>query len=109
MVQLAETPALCGKTWEVASPESITGRQFIGFAFKAVNRKPEVGRWGRGIVLAGGLLASDAREVLKMPYDYRAPFQLNGRDFADALPTFHFTPSEVSLAKGIGWYRSKRA
>jgi hypothetical protein len=105
MVQLAETPALCGKTWGVASPESITGRQFIELAFKAVNRKPEVGSWGRGIVLTGGLLGSDAREVLKMPYDYHTPFRLDGKDFADALPTFHFTPPEVSLAKGIGWYK----
>ena len=105
MVQVAETPALCGKTWGVASPESITGRQFIELAFKAVNRKPEVGKWGRGIVLTGGLLASDAREVLKMPYDYYSPFELDGRDFAEALPAFHFTPPEVSLVKGIGWYK----
>jgi len=106
MFQLAGTPKLSGKTWGVASPESITGRQFIEMAFKAVNRKPEVGRWGRGIVLTGGLLASDAREVLKMPYDYYTPFQLNGKDFADALPTFHFAPPEISLAKGIGWYKN---
>ena len=103
MTQLAQTPALCGKSWGVASPESITGRQFIEMAFRAVNRAPEVGRWGRGIV---GLLASDAREVLKMPYDYNTPFQLDGRDFADALPSFHFTPPELSLAKGIAWYKS---
>ena len=106
MIQLAETPALAGKTWGVASPDLITGRQFIELAFKAVNRKPEVGRWGRGIVLTGGLLATDAREVLKMPYDYYVPFQVNGKDFAEALPTFHFTLPEVSLAKGIGWYKS---
>ena len=103
MTQLAQAPALCGKTWGVASPELITGRQFIELAFKAVNRKPEVGRWGRGIV---GLLASDAREVLKMPYDYNTSFQLDGRGFADALPSFHFTPPELSLAKGVGWYKS---
>jgi len=106
MVQLAETPALFGKTWGVASPEPLTGRQFIELAFKAVGRKPDVGRWGRGIVLTGGLLASDAREVLKMPYDYYTPLQINGKDFADALPSFHFTPPEVSVAKGIGWYRN---
>ena len=106
MVSLAETPDLAGKTWGVASPDSMTGRLFIELAFKAVNRKPEVGRWGRGVVLTGGLLATDAREVLKMPYDYSVPFQLNGKDFADALPAFHFTPPEVSLAKGIGWYKS---
>lgn len=104
MVQLAEAPSLGGKTWGVASPESITGRQFIELAFKAVNRKPEVGSWGRGIVLTGGLLGSEAKDVLKMPYDYRVPFLLNGKDFADALPTFHFTPPEVSLARGVGWY-----
>jgi hypothetical protein len=106
MAQLAEAPTLCGKTWGVASPESITGRQFIEMAFKAVNREPKVGSWGRGIVLTGGLLASDAKEVLKMPYDYYTPFQLNGKDFADALQTYHFTPPEVSLVKGINWYTS---
>jgi nucleoside-diphosphate-sugar epimerase len=106
MVQLAETPALCGRAWDVASPETLTGRQFIELAFKAVNRKPDVGRWGRGILLTGGLLASDAREVLKMPYDYYSSLELDGKDFADALPGFHFTPPEVSVAKGIEWYKN---
>jgi hypothetical protein len=105
MIQLADSPQLSGRAWEVASPSSITGRQFIEDAFKAVGRKPEVGSWGRGIVLTGGLLASDAREVLKMPYDYYAAFELNGRDFADALPSFYFTSPEKSISKGILWYR----
>jgi len=109
MVKLAESPGLSGKAWGVASPESLTGRQFIELAFRAVNRKPDVGSWGRGIVLTGGLLASDARQVLKMPYDYYTPFQLNGRDLAEALPSLHFTPPEMSLAKGIGWYRDNVA
>jgi nucleoside-diphosphate-sugar epimerase len=106
MIQLAESPRLFGRTWSVASPESITGRQFIELAFKAVGRKPDVGRWGRGIVLTGGLLASDAREVLKMPYDYYTAFELNGKDFADALSSFHFVPFESSVSKGIQWYRA---
>jgi len=107
MMALAETPQLGGRTLVIASPSSITGRQFIELAFEGVGRKPNVGSWGRGIVLTGGLLASDAREVLKMPYDYYSPFELNGKGFAEAVPTFNFTPSENSIFKGIQWYRDQ--
>lgn len=106
MMQFAQKAKLCGRSWGVASPEVITGRQFIELAFKSVGRRPDVGSWGRGILLTGSLLASDAKEVLKMPYDYYAPFQLNGKDFADALPSFHFTQPETSVARGIEWYRN---
>ena len=105
MTEVAAVPTLSGRTFGVASPATLTGRQFIELAFRAVNRKPEVGSWGRGIVLTGSLFAPEAREVLKMPYDYYKQFQVNGKDFADALPSFHFTPPELSVAKGLGWYR----
>ena len=105
LIQLADSPQLCGRTWEVASPESMTGRQFIELSFKAVGRKPDVGSWGRCIVLTGGLLASDARQVLKMPYDYYTAFELNGKDFAEAVPSFYFTPPEKSVQSGILWYK----
>ena len=107
MVQLGENLRLCGRTWQVSSPSSVTGREFIELAFKAVGRLPDVGSWTRGIVMTGGLLASDAREVLKMPYDYHAAFELNGKDFARALPLFHFTPTEKSVYNGITWYRDR--
>ena len=107
MEQLAENTQLCGRTWEVASPWPISGRQFIELAFEAVGRKPDVGSWGRGIVITGGLLASGAREVLRMPYDYYTQFELNGKGFAEALPSFFFTDPEKSVSKGIGWYRDK--
>ena len=74
MVQLGRNSGTFGRAVSVASPETISGREFIELAFKAVGRKPEVGSWGRGIVMTGGFLASDARDVLKMPYDYYSPF-----------------------------------
>ena len=107
MQQLAENPQLCGRTWNVASPSLITGRQFVEFAFQAVGLKPNVGCWGRGIVMTGGLLGSDAKDVLKMPYDYYSTFELNGKDFAEALPSFYFTPPEKSVSNGIRWYRDQ--
>ena len=107
MEQLAGNPALCGRTWEVASPTTTTGRQFAEFAFQAEGRKPNVGRWGRGIVMTGALLGSDAKEVLKMPYDYYTPFELDGSDFAEAVPSFYFTQPETSISKGIRWYRNQ--
>ena len=107
MIQLAAAPQLSGKAFDIASPSSITGREFIEIAFEAVGRTPNVGSWGRGIVLTGGLLASDAREVLKMPYDYYSAFELNGKDFAEAVPSFYYTPPERSISKGIQWYREQ--
>jgi len=107
MEQLANSPRLCGRTWDVASPSSVTGRQFVEFAFQAVGHKPNVGSWGRGIVMTGALLGSDAKEVLKMPYDYYTPFKLDGADFAEAVPSFYFTQPETSISKGIMWYRDR--
>ena len=108
LMQLAASPQLCGRTWAVSSPSSVTGRQFIELAFRAVGRKPNVGSWGGGVVKIGGLFASETREVLKMPYDYHNSFELDGKDFAEALPTFCFTPPEKSLSEGISWYKDQR-
>jgi nucleoside-diphosphate-sugar epimerase len=106
LVQLAGSSESFGRAWTVASPEAITGRQFIELAFKGVGRKPDVGSWGRGIVLTGGFLSSGPREVLKMPYDYYSPLTLDGREFAELIPAFHFTSAEKSISQGIKWYQA---
>jgi hypothetical protein len=105
IVQLGRSPNSIGRAWSVASPETITGRQLIEFAFKAEGREPLVGSLGRRIAGVGGFLATDAREVQKTPYDYYVPFVLDGKEFAEVFPTFHFTPAETSVSRGIKWYK----
>ena len=107
MVCLAGSPRSYGKGWNVANPEHITGRKFAELAFRAVGREPNVGSWGRGILLTGGPLSSDARDVLKMPYDYYSPFVLDGTEFAEAFPSFRFQTPEESISKGVAWYREQ--
>ena len=105
MIQLATDPRLLGRAWNVTGGEAISGRRFIEFAFSALGMKPDIGRWGRGIVLTGGVFATDAAAILKMPYDYYSKFLLDGSDFQQAVPKFHFTAAAKTVANGITWYR----
>ncbi len=105
MVQLAGNPSAYGRAWNIASPEPITGRKFAELAFRAVGLEPNVGSWGRGIVLTGGLLSSDAWDVLKLPYDYYSPFVLDGMEFMGAFPSARFTAPQDSISNGLEWYK----
>jgi len=107
MVLLAQNPKTYARAWNIAGPEAISGTQFIELAYGAVGLKPNVGNWGRGIVLTGGLLSSDAREMAQMPYDYYSSFILDGKEFAETFPSFQFSTPAESVSKGIEWYRGQ--
>lgn len=104
IAELEANPRSHGRAWNIACPEVITGRQFMELAFKALERDPQVGSWGRGIVLTGGFLSPEAKEVLRMPYDYYSPFTLPDDGFKDTFPDFRFTAPAESVANGIVWY-----
>ncbi len=108
LITLAGDPRSYGRAWNIANPVTMTGRRFVELAFRAVGREPDVGRWGRGIVLTGGPLASASWDVLKMPYDYYSPFVLDGSEFAEAFPSFRFTTPEESVSRGVVWYRERK-
>jgi nucleoside-diphosphate-sugar epimerase len=107
MVMLGGSPAAQGKAWSVSAPTPLTGREFIELAFKAAGNEPKVGKWGRGIVLTGSLLASGSREILGMPYDYYSPFVLDGSGFAEAFPSFSYTSPEKSMGAALARYKER--
>ncbi|HZW85445.1 MAG TPA: NAD(P)H-binding protein [Nitrososphaerales archaeon] len=109
LVTLGNSVWTHGRTWSVASPGTLTGREFIELAFKAAGNTPKVGKWGRGIVLTGSLLATDARAIIEMPYDYYDQFVVDGKDFSEAFPTFSYTSPEKTMAKALSWYKSQLA
>jgi NAD dependent epimerase/dehydratase family len=107
MVLLAETPSTHGRGWSVASPTPLTGREFIELTFKAAGKEPKVGKWGRGIILTGSLLATDTRELLEMPYDYYSSLVLDGSEFTEALPGFSYTAADRTMAAALAWYKGQ--
>jgi hypothetical protein len=108
LIHLGGSPAAFGRAWSIANPETISGRRFAELAFRARGLEPNVGSWGRGIVLTGGPLSSDAFGVLKMPYDYYSAFVLDGKEFCGAFPSFQFTPLGESVSNGLAWYEEWR-
>ena len=109
MVLLGETPSSHGRAWNAAPQDPVTGREFIELSFRAVGLEPNVGKWGRGIIMTGGVLARKNRDILQLPYDYYTPFVLDGREFALAFPGFRFTAAEESIAGWIAWYKDRGA
>jgi nucleoside-diphosphate-sugar epimerase len=107
MLVLAENDKSFGRAWNVASPSGLSGREFIELAFKAVGNEPKVGKWGRGIVMTGSLLAPATRSILEMPYDYYAPFSLDGTEFAEAFPAFSYSEAQRTMEKSLDWYKQR--
>ena len=90
----------------VAGPKPITGREMIELAFKAAKTRPDIGVWGRGVMLTGWLLAPEAKEFLKLPYDYYVPFVVDSSEFERMFPSFHYTPLDEAMEKTLDWYRA---
>ena len=104
MILLGRSPWAYGRIWNLSGPAPITGRAFIESAFKAAGRKPNVGRWGRGVMLTGRLLSSDAKGFLELPYNYYDPFVLDGSEFVEAFPSTTYTPHEEAIATTYKWF-----
>lgn len=109
MINLGNSVWAHGRSWDLPGPEPITGRRFIELAYLAVGKQPRVGRWGRGVMITGRYLASDARRFLEMPYDYYSQFVLDGREFIDGFPNLPFTPHDAAISKTIQWFGTKTA
>jgi nucleoside-diphosphate-sugar epimerase len=96
-----------GRVWTMAGPPPLTGRRFIELAFAAAGKEPRIGTWGRGVVLTGSLLASDSKALLALPYDYYAPFAVDGSEFTTAFPSWKYTSHEEAIKQTFDWYESR--
>jgi len=108
MVLLGKSLWAYGRGWNLSGPAPISGRAFIEEAFKAAGRKPNVGHWGRGVMLTGRLLGSDAKGFLELPYDYYDSFTLDGSEFTEAFPSSSFTPHEEAIARTYRWFEGRQ-
>ena len=107
MILLGRSVWAYGRAWNLSGPAPISGRAFIEHAFRAANREPNVGRWGRGVMLTGRLLSSDAKGFLELPYNYYAPFVLDGSEFMEAFPSVPYTPHDEAIAKTYRWFEAR--
>lgn len=107
MILLGRSPWAYGRAWNLSGPAPISGRAFIESAFKAAGREPNVGRWGRGVMLTGRLLSSDAKGYLELPYNYYDPFVLDGSEFMEAFPSMPYTPHEDAITATYKWFEAR--
>jgi len=106
MTLLGRSPGAYGRRWNLSGPDPITGRAFMELAYRAAGREPRVGHWGRGIMVTGRLLGSDAKEFLELPYDYYKPFVLDGSDLAKGFPSTAYTTHQEAIGRTIQWFRA---
>lgn len=107
MILLGRSLWAHGRAWNLSGPAPISGRTFIEYAYRAAGREPRVGHWGRGVMLTGRFLSSDAKGFLELPYNYYDPFILDGSEFTEAFPSMAYTPHEEAIGKTYGWYESR--
>jgi nucleoside-diphosphate-sugar epimerase len=107
MILLGRSAWAHGRAWNLSGPAPISGRAFIEHAYRAAGREPKVGHWGRGVMLTGRFLSSDARRYLELPYNYYAPFVLDGSEFREAFPSVAYTPHDEAIAKTYRWFEAR--
>ena len=107
MILLGRSPWAHGRAWNLSGPAPISGRAFIEHAYRAAGREPKVGHWGRGVMLTGRFLSSDAKGFLELPYNYYNPFVLDGSEFMEAFPSIAYTPHDEAIAKTYRWFEAR--
>ncbi|MGD0396462.1 MAG: NAD-dependent epimerase/dehydratase family protein [Nitrososphaerales archaeon] len=107
MILLGRSLWAHGRTWNLSGPAPISGRSFIEYAYRAAGKEPKVGHWGRGVMLTGRFLSSDAKGFLELPYDYYDSFVLDGSEFMEAFPSVPYTPHEEAIAATYRWFMSR--
>jgi nucleoside-diphosphate-sugar epimerase len=105
MILLSKTRSAFGKVWNVAGPGPLSGKELIDLSFRVSERSPDMAVWGRGVMLTGWLLASGAKDFLKLPYDFYDPFVFDGNEFTKAFPAWEYTPHEEGIRKTLAWFR----
>jgi len=108
MVLLGKSLWAFGRAWNLAGPVPISGKSFIEAAFKAAGKDPRIGHWGRGVMLTGSLLASDAKGFLELPYNYYESFILDGSEFSEAFRSAPYLPHEEAVARTYRWFEGSR-
>lgn len=106
MILLGRSLWAYGRAWNLSGPAPISGRTFIEYAFGAAGREPKVSRWGRGVMLTGRLLSSDAKGFLELPYDYYSSFVLDGSEFMEAFPSMPYVPHDKAIATTYEWFEA---
>ncbi len=107
MILLGRSPWAYGRAWNLSGPAPISGRAFIEYAYSAAGREPKVGHWGRGVMLTGRLLSSDAKGFLELPYNYYDAFVLDGSEFVEAFPSMSYTPHQEAIAATYRWFEAQ--
>ena len=106
-VLLAQKEDTYGQVWHVPGAGPITGRQFVEMAFQAAGQKPKVRSLGRVLFRIFGMLIPDAGEMVELLYQFEQPLVLDGSKFAEAFPSFQYTPHEEAIRQTVDWFRRR--
>jgi len=107
ILELVKNDSAFGYIWNIAGPSPMSGKAFIDLAFRAAGKNGTSSLWGRGIMMTARLIDSKAKGFLEIPYDYYSSFVIDGTQFAQAFPSFAFTPNDVAVRDSLEWYRDR--
>jgi nucleoside-diphosphate-sugar epimerase len=104
-VRLAMDDDAYGQVWHVPGRGPVTGRQFLGGAFKAAGKKPKMRSVGPGMYRFFGLFIPDAGEMSELLYQYAQPLVLDGGKFAQRFSNFQYTTHDEGLRRTVEWFQ----
>jgi nucleoside-diphosphate-sugar epimerase len=104
-ILLGSTEAARGQVWHVPGPGPVTGRQFLRMVFEAAGTPPRIGTLSGRAIRFFALFSVDAREMGELLYEFEEPLILDGGKFAQAFPSFGYTPHTEAIRRTLEWFR----
>ncbi|MFG1610169.1 NAD-dependent epimerase/dehydratase family protein [Actinoplanes sp. NPDC049265] len=104
LVLLADSAAPWGRTWNLPSPEPLTGRQYAAAASLA--RRPRVTPIPKLALRAAGLVDVQARGVAEIFWQFDRPFLIDAAAFETHIGRLPLTPHAEAVARTMTDLRS---
>ncbi len=104
LVVLGNNTEALGNIYHVPNAETVTTRQILELAFSIAGMPVKINSMGRFMLAFGGLFIPEARESVKMMYEFEKPFIVDSSRFTQTFG-LKATPVEIALQSTIDWFR----
>jgi nucleoside-diphosphate-sugar epimerase len=93
-----------GEIWHLPVAPAWTTRQIVEKAFELAGKPTKTRIMGGLMMRIGGFFVPEAREMVEMMYEFKAPFILDSRKFQKMFGGAP-TPIEDGLQRTVAWYQ----